>query len=845
MKEMICPVGHSHIDLSWLWPRSETIHEICPRTFNAVLRLMERYPFIRFVQSSAQIYEWMEKYYPDTFEFIGRKIEGNQWEIVGGSWVEHNATIPCGESLVRQHLYGKRYFMEKFGVDVKAAWLPDTFSFAWSLPQIYKKCGINYFLTFKLKWQVERMKPPMPFPYFLFWWQSADGSKVLAHHTVGSYNEKLDQRYSDMVMLGQLEELKKTHGINRLLVLYGFGDHGGGPTEAMIRKLQELEERKGYPQICFEKAEQYFEGIRSVADEKELPTVNDELYVKTHRGTLTTEAMMKWENRRCEVLLLSAERFLCVAKRYGFAYPKRKLEKNWKRLLFNQVHDNLDGTSIEAVYQDAATDYRDIRRFISKAGHLEAIAKHIDTLGREKKALVVFNPLAWGRKSIAEVSLSKIGEKGFRILDQKGAEVPYQIVEDGEKKVIFAAEAPAMGYSVYQLVPAEGEPIFETDLKTGEDTLENAYLRVQADPQFNYAVGVFDKQAGKTVFDPKKNGNILEIYEDKPPRAPDGEPAWNIYLGYKSEPPATEVCVIESGPVRGKIRIKRRFGDSTFIQDIVLYAGAGQVDFEISIDWHENYRFAKTAFPLSFSAQCATYEIPYGAIQRYDHSLKEAPADGLQLPQRGWEMADMARWEASAQQWVDVTSSSGDYGASLLNDCKYGFSFEDNTLRMSLVRGPRRGYRSTPDSWADQSDMPRVGTHHIRYAVYPHRGDWKTAGTVKRGYEFNYPLQVIVEEPHEGELPPQHSFIEVSPENIILAALKEAEDSEDLVIRMYEAHGLSTEAKIEFDLSPKKAQQTDLMEWDKYMPKTTYAIRGKSLSVPMGAWEIKTIRLHY
>jgi len=844
--ETIYLTGHAHIDLSWLWTKGETIHKICPVTFSSVLNLMKKYPILKFCQSSAQIYEWMERYYPEIFEEIKRNVKDGRWEIVGGSWTEHNATIPCGESLIRQYLFGKRYFMKKFGIDVEIAWLPDTFGFCWSLPQILKKCGISFFLTYKLKWQIERMRPPIPFPHYLFWWQSLDGSKILAYHTVGSYNERLDRKYADLIMLAQLEELKKTHGINRLLVLFGHGDHGGGPTEDMMREALKLKEREGYPLIRFSTAKQYFEEILSTIDGKKIPTVNDELYVKTHRGTLTTEAMMKRENRRCEVLLLSAEKFLYIAKRYGFTYPKEGLRRCWKRLLFNQVHDNLDGTSIEAVYLDAATDYKEIRRFISKINHLEAIAKHICTSNRGAKALVVFNSLSWRRKSIVKVPMKEMPEETFCILDQNDVEIPYQIVNEGEEKLIFEADVPAFGYRVYHIMPSEEEKTsFKTDLKVKENRIENTDLEVQVRPELNYTVTVFDKKNRRMVFDPSRGGNILEIYEDKPPDAPDGEPAWNIYLGNRSEPEALKAYIVEDGPVRAKIRIERRFGNSKFIQDVILYAYAQQVDFEIHIDWHENYRFAKICFPLNLSSYWATYEIPYGVIQRYDHSLKEAPPENMELPPRRWGIADTAKWEVSAQKWVDVSSLSSDYGVSLLNDSKYGFSFEQNTLRMSILRGPRRGYRFTPESWADQSEEPRIGIHHIRYAIYPHRGDWRSAGTVRKGFEFNYPLQVVLEDPHDGELPSQHSFIEVSPENVILTVAKEAEDSEDMILRLYEAHGSDTEARIKFDRAPNRVLQTDLMEWDKYLPSVEYEIKGNAIFVPMKPWEIKTLKVQY
>ncbi len=847
VEEAIYLVGNSHIDLSWLWTRGETIHEICPRTFTSVLKLLKDYQPLKFSQSSAQIYLWMERYYPEIFEEIRRRVKEGRWEIVGGSWTEHNATIPCGESLVRQYLLGKRYFMDRFGVDVKVGWLPDTFGFCWSLPQILKKCGIDFFLTFKLKWQIERMDPPIPFPYYLFWWRSPDGSKVLAYHTVGKYNERLDAPFAEALLLAQLEELKRVHGIDQLMVLFGLGDHGGGPTRRMVEKALTLKGRKDYPRIVFSRAEEYFNQILKLSREKELPTVNDELYVKTHRGTLTTEAMMKTKNRRCEVLLLTMERFYSIARRFGVKYPKEELRSCWRRLLFNQVHDNLDGTSIEQVYQDAATDYREIELSASRMGHLRPIAERINTLKDGCiKALVIFNPLPWRRRSVVEIPKGDLGNGDLKIIDQNRAEVQLQTSNtDGKENLTFIAEMPPMGYKVYWVTESRRSERSKTDLKVEDYRLENSHLTVEIKPNLNHAIQIYDKENRRVVFNPNKGGNILEIYEDRPPNAPDGEPAWNIYLGSKCEPEASRVYVVERGPIRGRIRIERTFGNSTFIQDVILYKDARWVEFEVSIDWHEHYRFAKIAFPLNISASWATYEIPYGAIQRYDHSLRKAPQEVMELPERRWEFADAAKWEVSAQRWVDVSTPEGDYGVSLINENKYGFSFEKNTLRMSLLRGPRRGYRFTPESWADQSDKPRVGVHRIRYAIYPHKGDWKAAGTVRMGYEFNYPPQIVFENAHGGDLPPQHSFLEVSPENVILTALKEAEDSDDLILRVYESHGVQVEAEVKFDVEPVRVWQTDLMEWDKYIPKTEYKVVEGVVRFPLSPWEIKTLKVRY
>jgi alpha-mannosidase len=846
-QEAIYLVSNAHIDLSWLWTKGETIHEVCPRTFSSVIDLLKSYPTLKFSQSAAQIYEWMELYYPTIFKEIKRKVKEGQWEIVGGSWVEHNATLLCEESLVRQYLVGKRYFMKKFGVDVKIAWLPDSFGFCWSLPQVLKKCGIEFFLTFKLKWQIERMKPPIPFPYHVFWWRSADGSRVLAYHTVGSYSEALGRKYVDAILLAQLEELKRVHGIKHLLVLFGAGDHGGGPKEDEVIIALNLARKEGYPSVRFSTAQEYFERI--LREKTSYPTVDDELYVKTHRGTFTTEAMMKRENRRCESLLLSLERFMFIAKRFGFKYPKKALRKYWKKLLFNQVHDNIDGTSIESVYQDAATDYRDIERFASKNKHLSIIGARVSTLG-SGSPIIVFNPLPWKRDSLVKIPINKIKLKKYdkllSIKDSCGKEYITQIseCESFEGELIFmAGDVPAMGYKTFWLNASSQNKGSKTDLQAEENILENSYLKVTLDPKLNYAVKIYDKRNNFEIFDPKKGGNILEVYEDKPPNAPEGEPAWNIYLGDKQEPKVSKIRLLESGPLKARIRITRQLGNSKFEQDVILYAYGHQVDFETRVDWHEKYKFAKVAFPFNFPSYWATYEIPFGVIQRYDHSLRSPPQYNIQYPYRSWELADVAKWEVPALRFVDVSEPSEIYGVSLFNDSKYGFSLENNTLRMSLLRSPRRGYPSTPESWSDQSDSPRVGVHHIRYSIYPHKASWRFAEVLRKGYEFNYPLTFVFEKKHEGELPPEHSFVETLPENVILTAFKEAEDSDDLIIRLYESSGVETEAEIKFDKEIKYAYQTDLLEWDKYQPKIEYASTGDKLKVLMSPWEIKTLRV--
>jgi alpha-mannosidase len=338
----------------------------------------------------------------------------------------------------------------------------------------------------------------------------------------------------------------------------------------------------------------------------------------------------------------------------------------------------------------------------------------------------------------------------------------------------------------------------------------------------------------------------LEVWEDKPANAPDGEPAWNIYLGADNKlEKAESVKVVETGPIRTVVQVKKSFGESTFVQNIVLYSHMDRVDFELSVDWHEKYRFAKVAFPVNLKSVYATYEIPYGAIQRFDYTLKEDPGIRLTAPPRGWEIADRTKTEVAGQRWADVSNQTGDYGVALLNDTKYGFSYEENTLRMSLIRGPRRGYPGTPETWSDQSDDPIVGIHHIKYALVPHRGAWQDANATRRAAEFNEPLLAKSELSHAGQLATSYSVLDVAPSSVTVESVKKAEDTNEYIVRLYETEGKTTNAVLNFTRSPRTANETDMMEWDKFVPSRSFAIKETKVIVPVKPFEIITVRVGF
>ncbi len=847
-------VGYAHTDLSWLWPRSETIHEVLPLTIESVLKMIKEHPGMVYAMSAAQAYKWVERYYPDLFAQIKQKVASGEWEVVGGSWTEHSTNIPSGESLIRQHLYAKRYFKDKFGVDVKIGWLPDSFGFNWNLPQIYKKSGIDYFVTHKLKWQVERNDPPVPFPYHLFWWEGPEGSRVLAFHTVGDYSQpvKPDQ------MLDYLKTLEDSAHVDKLLILYGHGDHGGGPMPDMMDRAVTLMGDPNFPAVRFSKALDYFHEIQALPQSKEFPTVDDELYVKTHRGTFTTDSQVKRDNRRSEVLLMNAEKFSLLASQFGQPYPQIELQKLWEKVLFGQVHDNIDGSAAAEVYRDAATDYGDIRiegdKLLDSA--LSTVAKHVNTQGAGR-AVLIFNSLPWERSGIVCLDPSYIaGLKHFKIVDAAGNSITYQTeVEDAKPKaVLFFARVPGMGYKEYRIQASEQTPTFSSDLTLSGSTnfpvtglsFGNDKLEVVIDTNSCNLKSLRMKGLDRNFLREDNPGAALEVWEDKPPKAPAGEPAWNIYLGADNKlDKADSVEVVESGPVRSVVQVKKHFGDSKFVENIVLYSHADRVNFELSVDWHEKYRFAKVAFPVNFKSVYATYEIPYGAIQRYDWTLKEDPGIRMMAPPRGWEIADRTKFEVAGQRWADVSNQAGDYGLTVLNDSKYGYSYQENTLRLSLIRGPRRGYPGMPDTWSDQSDDPIVGIHRIKYALIPHRGNWQDVEATRRGAEFNTPLLPRAEPAHPGALPASFSEFAVTPSDVVVESVKKAEDSNEYIVRLYETEDKPVTAVLNFHRAPKMARETDMVEWDKFVALTPYPINDSSFTVPVKPFEIKTIRVEF
>jgi alpha-mannosidase len=788
-------IGHAHIDLAWLWRWEETVHDIATNTFQGTIEQMDRMPGLTFAQSQPAVYEAIEKNYPDLFQKIRDKVRAGTWTPVGGMWSEPDLNMPDGESLAHQLLYGKRYFLDKFGVDVTVGWNPDSFGHNFQLPQILSKAGIKYYVFGRCG----------PKDTTIFVWEGMDGSRVIGYVTPGFYSVDLKTGVKDLIT-----EAARTTTVKDFMVLYGAGDHGGGPRNEDLQAIYKYREDKGQPRLEFVRPDRYFQMLEP--QKGALPVVRQELNF-IFPACYTTQADEKKNNRRLENLLITAEKFSAVAAFGGFRpyYPERDLDEAWKIVLRNQFHDIFDGSGIGPVYEEARRYYREARERGSRAldFSLEEIANAIDTRG-EGRPLVVFNALAWTRTDPVEADLAfPRPVAGLKILDDRGKEVPCQVLRQSQQagewrgRVAFIAEnVPSLGYRTYRVFESDNAPEFPTSLTVGPAALENEFLKAALDPQRGWVNSLTDKRSGRECL--AAPANVLQAIADEPKMMS----AWELGLGRMLAvlgENGASVEVTEKGPVRATVRVKTRFRDSVFTQDLSLYAGVPRLDCRLRMNWQERNVMVKAAFPAAARNSRADFEIPYGFIGR--------PADGNEVP---------------AIRWVDLTDESGTFGLGLLNDSKYGFDVKDNVIRISLVHGP-----TDPDPEADRGESETL------YSLYPHAGGWQQAAVFRRAQELNQPLIARLALNHPGTLGAANSFVRVEPENVILSAMKKEMGyyNYGLVFRVYEMFGRETDAVIEFpwDL---RFEETDLIE----RPSAIITEEGKVLHLKLKPFEIKTIR---
>ena len=875
--------GNAHIDAAWLWPRSETI-DVVRRTFNTALQLMNEYPGYTYSQSAAQYTAWMADKYPDMNAEIKKRVQEGRWEIVGGMWVEPDLNIPDGESLVRQLLVGQRLFSKEYGVTARIGWNPDSFGYNWQLPQIYKRSGMDYFLTQKMHWNDTNQ-----LPFRVFWWQSPDGSKVLTLFPTDYVHDNVSPT---RISADFAESAQRNPGTVDHLDLYGIGDHGGGPTRDMLdgadhwmslegtgalkgtgfspsvtaNKRQGASAPEGeaaLPTMHFGTAQSFFTKVEQNLNPTSptwnydsiakgwtappegpngalgLPTWKDELYFEYHRGVYTSQAKHKANNRKSESATLDAEKMSSFAWLYGKSYPAADLTENWKKITFNQFHDLAAGSGIGVIYRDAQKDYTEVFRSDREisAGASDVIAAHVNTQG-SGAPIVVYNPLAWPRQELIEVPVQFSGASttfALRDADHKQLEAQDVSTDPASMKhtLLASVSVPALGYATLHVEANCQLPNGRsscTDVGSSMDThveqgatsftLSNDHLKLTIDKGSGCISGLMSHTLADHVRDEQylasnACGNQLQTYVD----TPKNYDAWNIdpgTLDAKMTPimSVDSIKLITDGPLRKTVRIERTWQSSRFTQDISLDAGADFVRVENTIDWHESHVLLKAAFPLAATSAKATFEIPYGSIQRpttRDNSFSKA------------------QFEVPALRWADLGDDK--QGVSILNDSKYGYDALGNTLRLTLLRSP-----TWPDPEADR------GIQHFTYEIYPHTGPWQQAQTVRRGYELNNPLTAQQVFSHTGSLPPTHSFASIDNPNVTLTAVKKAEDADALIFRFYEWAGKSGDVKLHIPPGAQYAVEANLME----KPETEHlGLAGDTVTLPIKPYEIRTVEVFY
>lgn len=784
--------GHSHIDLAWLWPMDETRRKI-RRTFSTVLSLMDRYPDFKYNQSSAQIYAFLKEDDPYLYNRVKEKVRSRQWEPIGGMWVESDCNLTSGESLVRQMLYAQKFFEKEFGKRCTVAWLPDAFGFTWTLPQLFKKAGIDYFLTTKINWN-ETNK----FPYDLFFWQGLDGTKIIAHSFLNpgqGYNGNIQA----LDILGTWKNYRQKSIFHDTLLSFGFGDGGGGPTREMLEMYQRFKEFPSFPRLKMGFVEEFFKRV----PKDNLPVWNGELYLELHRGTYTTQSRMKKANRKVEHILYTAEVVASISYLLTGRYPQDILTTNWHKLLRNQFHDILPGSSIKEVYEDALRELKEVEDSANEVIR-ESLKSIVSKIKSKKEGIVIFNPNSFPRVLHFTV------EEPIDVFELPNGKVVETQPTSCGKRLIYSPDikVPPMGYIV--LYKSEKIPFLSKKIVSG-NTLENDLVKIEIGEDGTIH-SYYDKVNEREIF--ISRGNQLWAYSDRP-RNWDAWDIANDYERYGEEIKDVEyIKVLENGPSRGVVEVKKRYRNSSITQRYILYSGSPRLDIETQINWHDRRILVKALFPIDIRSPYATYEIAYGHIQRPTHR------------NTSW---DYAKFEVPGHRWVDI--SEGNYGVSILNDGKYGYSANENTIGLSLLRSP-----VYPDFFADEGEQSFI------YSVLPHNNDWRE-DTVYEAISLNTPLVglplEIVNEAVDIEFDLIKSFIEIESKNLIVGALKKAEDDGSLILRLYEAYGYRGKTKIRFAFNVKRAIESNLLE-DEI---TSLDVTSNEVEISFRPYEVKTIKL--
>jgi len=811
----VTAIGHTHIDVAWLWRYCHT-RDKASRSFATVLRLMDMYPDYVFVSSQPQLYEYIKQDFPRLYERIKEKVISGQWIPEGGMWVEPDCNLPSGESLVRQFLYGKHFFKKEFSVDTKILWLPDVFGFNGNLPQIMKKSGVEYFMTAKLAYNETN-----PFPYHTFIWKGIDGSEVFAH-LIMNHKCCYNAMASAEDIVGEWNNYKHKNINDNILMAYGYGDGGGGPTKAMLKSIKKYQNGlPGAPVVKPESPLEFFERLsQKVNNHKRLPKWHGELYLEWHRGTYTSIARNKKYNRKAEFLYMKAEWIAALNSMIsGEPYPDIQLKQGWKNILLNQFHDVLPGSSIKAVYDDSDEIYENVFK-TGETIENNSINNILSEINSTAESIVVINPLSNRQSGIIEFSYACDGN--ISLSDKNGNEANCQKIKENTF-IAVVDNVCQKGYSSFAIHSSKNKNADMNNITVTEKKIENNFFKLNIDKN-GFFTSIFDKINNREVLKPDEKGNVLRAFEDKP--AKDifwgGEADnWNLDVFYTEKGWDVEtvetIKVIEAGPVRGILRINKKFIKSSIIQDIIVYNHIPRIDFKTVVDWKEKDILLNVGFPVNINSSKAAYDIQFGYIERDTHNNTSF---------------EQARFEVPGHKWADVSEAG--YGVSILNDCKYGHAIKEGNMRLTLLRS---GTIPNPD--ADKE------IHEFTYSLYPHKGGWRESETVVQAYDLNCPLITKVIKNQNGALPSELSMIQCDRNNVIVETVKKSENGQGFIVRVYEAYNQKTAANLEFFKNIKKVTECNLLE-EVYKNDTDFLKHNdNSISFDINPLEIKTFLLEF
>lgn len=817
---VIYAVGHTHIDVAWLWTLTVT-EDKTVRSFASALELMREYPEYTFMSSQVQLYKFVEKNAPEIFSQIQARVAEGRWEVEGAMYLEADCNIASGESLVRQVVYGKRYFKEKFNKDNEIMWLPDVFGYSAALPQILKLAAVPYFMTTKISWsETNKM------PYDSFQWQGIDGSKVLTHfiptrevnrpaipgHFANAHFTTYNGDLAPEQTMGAWQRYSQKNINDFALMAYGHGDGGGGTTREMIENGRRLAKGlPGTPRIHFSTALEFFRKLdETVSRHRHLPQWSGELYLEYHRGTYTSMGRNKLKNRRSEYMLQNLEFYSALAGILADAnYPRDVLAEGWEILMRNQFHDILPGTSIKEVYDDSDREYARLAEIVSeKTSELRnLISKQV---GSSNDGLIVFNPTSFVQSGAVSLEGDSEGHTALRAVG--GDEISaLQDTVDGQR-VFFAKGVPAYGYTVYEWADRDGNTYEKSRIDPDGYVLENDYIEITFNPKGQFA-RVWDKKSCRDVLQPGQAGNVLMTYEDRPHNYEN----WDINNYYVEKSWAVDALssfeLVEDGPVRKTIRIVRPYLDSTITQYVHLYHESGRLDIKNDIDWKQERIMMKALFPVNVYTHEATFEIQYGHVKRQTHY------------NTSW---DQARFEVPVHKWLDVSEYG--YGVSFLNDCKYGCHVHNSVVGLTLLKSGTHPY-------AD-ADKER---HVFTYSLIAHSGTWQEANVLGEAYNLNNPLTATplqsASDKQDGAT--AFSLISTDEPGITVETVKQAEDTDDTVIRIYESFGQSHEATFSLAFDASEIKVVNLLEEE--IGEADW--QGRELNVRLKPFEISTYRI--